>query len=161
MHGLAQPIISAVNGPAAGGGFSMALASDIILVSPAATFVASFINIGLSAGELGASYFLPKIVGVVRASEILMTGRTVDANEAERIGLVSCLVDEDKLMEKAMETARVMLGKSPFGLRMTREAIRRNMNAPCLEAAIEFENRNQSMGCCAPEFYNAVKAFGK
>jgi enoyl-CoA hydratase len=161
MHRLAQPTISAVNGPAAGGGMCIALASDIIIASPAAKFVASFINIGLSAGELGSSYFLPKIVGVVRASEILMTGRTVDADEAEKIGLVSYLVDEDRLMEKAKETARMMLGKSPFGLRMTREAIHRNLNAPCLEAAVEFENRNQSIGCCDPEFFNAVTAFVK
>jgi enoyl-CoA hydratase len=161
MRRLAQPIISAVNGPAAGGGMCIALASDIIIASPAAKFVASFINIGLSGGEFGTTYFLPRMVGVARASEILMTGRTVDAHEAEKIGLVSCLVDENRLMEKARETARTMLGKSPFGLRMTREAIHRNLNAPSVEAAIEFENRNQSIGCCDPEFFNAVMAFMK
>jgi enoyl-CoA hydratase len=161
MRRLAQPVIAAVNGPAAGGGMCIALASDIIIASPAAKFIASFINIGLSGGELGTTYFLPKMVGAARASEILMTGRTVDAYEAEKIGLVSCLVEENRLMEKAEETARILLGKSPFGLRMTREAIHRNLNAPSVEAAIEFENRNQSIGCCDPEFFNAVMAFMK
>ena len=161
MRRLAQPVISAVNGPAAGGGMCIALASDIIIASPAAHFVASFINIGLSGGEFGSTYFLPRMVGVARASEILMTGRTVAAEEAERIGMVSCLVEESRLMEKAMETAKTMLGKSPFGLRMTREAIHRNLNATSVEAAIEFENRNQSIGCCDPEFFNAVMAFMK
>jgi enoyl-CoA hydratase len=161
MRRLAQPTIAAVNGPAAGGGMCLALASDIVIASRTANFVASFINIGLSAGEFGTTYFLPKLVGVARASEILMTGRTVSAEEADKIGLVSCLVEEDRLMEKAMETARIMLTKSPFGLRMTREAIHRNLNAPSLEAAVEFENRNQSMGCCDPDFFNAVMAFMK
>jgi enoyl-CoA hydratase len=161
MRRLVQPVISAVNGPAAGGGMCIALASDIIIASPAAKFVASFVNIGLSGGELGTTYFLPRMVGVARASEILMTGRTVDAEEAEKIGLVSCMVEGDRLMEKTMETARTMLGKSPFGLRMTREAIHRNLDATSVEAAIEFENRNQTIGCCDPEFFNAVMAFMK
>jgi enoyl-CoA hydratase len=161
MRRLAQPVIAAVNGPAAGGGMCIALASDIIIASPAANFVAAFINIGLSGGEFGSTYFLPRMVGVARASEILMTGRTVDAEEAVRIGLVSCLVEESRFMEKTMETARTMLGKSPFGLRMTREAIHRNLNATSVEAAIEFENRNQSIGCCDPDFIRAVMAFMK
>jgi len=161
LNRLPQPVIAAVNGAAAGGGMCIALAADIIIANRAASFVASFINIGLSAGEFGTTYFLPKLVGGARASEILMTGRTVTAVEAEKIGLISCLVDDAQLMEKTLETARMMLSKSPFGLRMTREAIRQNLNAPSLEAAVEFENRNQSMGCCDPDFFNAVTAFMK
>lgn len=159
MRRLPQPIIAAVNGPAAGGGMCIALASDVILASPQATFIASFINIGLSGGELGTSYFLPRIVGRARAAEILLTGRTVDAREAERIGLVSRLVEEDDLMDVAMEMARTMLNKSPMGLRLTKEVLNQNMNAPSLEAAIELENRNQSICCCTPEFMEAVVSF--
>lgn len=161
MRRLPQPVIAAVNGVAAGGGMCLALAADIIIAGPAATFIPSFINIGLSGGELGTTYFLPKLVGTAKASEILMTGRTVGAEEADRIGLVSCLADEGQLMEKALETARQLLGKTPFGLRMTKEAIRRNLDAPSLETAIEFENRNQSIGCTTPEFFEAVTSFGK
>ena len=159
MRRLPQPIIAAVNGPAAGGGMCIALASDVILASPQATFIASFINIGLSGGELGTSYFLPRVVGRARAAEILLTGRTVDAREAERIGLVSRLVEVDDLMDVAMEMARTMLNKSPIGLRLTKEVLNQNLDAPSLEAAIELENRNQSICCCTPEFMEAVVSF--
>jgi enoyl-CoA hydratase len=161
MRRLPQPVIAAVKGPAAGGGMSLALASDIIIADPTATFIPSFINIGLSGGELGTTYFLPKMVGSAKASEILMTGRKVGGQEADRIGLASCLAEQGQLMEKALETARVLLGKTPFGLRMTKEAIRRNLDASSLEAAVEFENRNQSIGCTTPEFFEAVMAFSK
>jgi enoyl-CoA hydratase len=161
MRQLPQPIISAVNGPAAGGGMCIALASDVVIASPNATFIPSFINIGLSGGELGSSYFLPRVVGLARASEILFTGRTVDAQEAERIGLISRLVDADALMDTTMRTARMMLGKSTMGLRLTKEALNQNLDAPTLRAAIEFENRNQSICCCTPEFYDAVEKFSQ
>ena len=161
MRRIPQPIIAAVNGHAAGGGMCIALASDVIIAGPGATFTPSFINIGLSGGELGTSYFLPRAVGIHRAAEILFTGRTVDAAEAEKIGLISRLVDEDDLMKTAMETARIMLGKSTFGLRFTKEALYQNLDAPSLEAAIELENRNQSICCTTPDFFEAVAAFSK
>jgi len=161
MRRLPQPIIAAVKGPAAGGGMCMALASDVIIAGPSATFIPSFINIGLSAGELGTTYFLPRLVGTARAAEILLTGRTVDALEAEKIGLVSLLVEEESLMDAAMDTARSMLGKSTMGLRLTKETLNQNLNAPSLEAAIELENRNQSMLCFTSEFLSAVEKFGK
>ena len=161
MRRIAQPIIAAVNGPAAGGGMSMALAADIIIANPNAQFTPSFINIGLSGGELGTTYFLPKLVGTARASEILMTGRTVDAEEADRIGLLSRLVSEKDLMSAALETARRMVEKTPLGLRLTKETIRQNLNAPSLENALELENRNQSILCTTPEFFEAVTRFNK
>ncbi len=161
MRRLAQPIIAAVNGTAAGGGMCMALASDIIIAAHSAKFVSSFINIGLSGGELGTTYFLPRMIGYARASEILMTGRTVDAAEAEKIGLVSRLVEEEKLLDTAIKTARILLSKSPLGLRLTKEALKYNLDASSLEAAIEFENRNQSILCCAPEFFERFDAFMK
>ena len=161
LRRLAQPVIAAVNGPAAGGGMCLALASDIIIAGQAATFTPSFINIGLSGGELGTTYFLPRMVGSARASEILMTGRTVDAQEADKIGLISRLVDTEQLLPAAMDTARTLLGKTPLGLRLTKTAIRQNLNTPSLEDAIELENRNQSICCCTPDFFNAVMAFVK
>ena len=90
---------------------------------------------------------------------MLLAGRRVDAQEALRIGLVNAVVPADKLMETAMQTARTMLGKTPLGLRQTKETLRLNLNAPNLESAIELENRNQSILCCAPEFFQAVMAF--
>ena len=161
MRRLPQPIIAAVNGPAAGGGMCIALASDVIIADSNAAFTPSFINIGLSGGELGSSYFLPKLVGTARAADILLTGRTVDAVEADKIGLISRLVDEKKLMEVALEIATDMLDKTPMGLRFTKEVLNQNQNAPSLESAIELENRNQSILCITPEFFNAVEKFGK
>jgi enoyl-CoA hydratase len=161
MREIPQPIIAAVNGPAAGGGMCMVLASDVIMGSPHASFTPSFINIGLSGGELGSTYFLPRLIGSARASEILLTGRTVHAAEAEKIGLIGRLVAEDKLMESAMHTARTMLEKSPVGLRLTKETLNQNLNAPSLQAAVELENRNQSICCLAPEFLKAVENFNK
>ena len=161
MKRLTQPIIAAVNGHAAGGGMCIALASDVIIGSPQAAFTPSFINIGLSGGELGTTYFLPRIVGSARAADILMTGRTVDAMEAEKIGLVSRLVEANRLMEEAMQVAQAMLDKTTLGLRFTKETLNQNLNAPSLEAAIELENRNQSILCLTPEFFKAVEEFGK
>lgn len=161
MRGIPQPIIAAVNGPAAGGGMCMALASDIVIASRRAVFIPSFINIGLSGGELGTSYFLPRAVGTVRASEILLTGRGVEAEEAEKIGLANRVVEEESLMHAALETAGRLLTKSVLGLRLTKEALNVNLNASSLLAAIEFENRNQSICCTMPEFLCAVERFGK
>ncbi|MBW2322739.1 MAG: enoyl-CoA hydratase/isomerase family protein [Deltaproteobacteria bacterium] len=161
MRRLPQPVISAVNGSAAGAGMSLSLASDVVIAGPRAGFTPSFINIGLSGGELGTSYFLPRLVGSNRAAEILMTGRTVHAGEGERIGLITRLVEEDSLMETALEVARKMLAKSPLGLRLTKEVLNQNQTAQSLEAALELENRNQSICVSAPEFSAAVEAFSK
>jgi enoyl-CoA hydratase len=161
MRRLPQPIISAVNGHAAGGGMCMAMASDVIIAGPNAAFTPSFINIGLSGGELGSSYFLPRLVGTARAAEILLTGRTVDAAEAEKIGLVSRLVKEGNLMDAAMDTARTMLTKGNFALRLTKEALTQNVNAPSLEAAVELENRNQTICAFSADFVKAIEEFSK
>ena len=161
MKRLSQPIIAAVNGHAAGGGMCMALASDVVIAGSRAAFTPAFINIGLSGGELGTTYFLPKIVGSMRAAEILLTGRTVGAVEAEKIGLVSRIVKDEELMAAAMEIASAMLEKTPLGLRLTKETLTQNLNAPSLEAAIELENRNQSILCMTPEFFEAVMRFGQ
>jgi enoyl-CoA hydratase len=161
MRRLPQPLIAAVNGPAAGGGMCLALASDVIIASPHAAFTPSFINIGLSGGEMGTTFLLPRMVGSSRTAEILLTGRTVGAPEAERIGLVSRLAEEGRLIEEAMDVARVMLAKTPMGLRLTKEALNLNLTAPSLEAAIELENRNQSMCCSTPEFLRALEAFAR
>jgi enoyl-CoA hydratase/carnithine racemase len=161
MRRLPQPIIAAVNGVAAGGGMCIALASDVIIASPEATFIASFINLGLSGGELGTTYFLPRLIGSVRTAEILMTGRPVDAIEAEKIGLVNRVVKKEALVDSAMETARIMISKNPIGLRLTKETLNQNVDATYLEAAIELESRNQTI-CSAPgspDFIKAIEAF--
>ena len=161
MRKIPQPIISAVNGPAAGGGFAVALASDMRLASPDAYFVASFINIVLSGGELGCSYFLPRLVGLSHAADILYTGRKIKADEAERIGLVSRVVPREELIETALSSARIMMGKSPGGLRLTKRVLDQNIDAPSLEAAVNLENRNQSIMVFSGEFLKLIEPFFK
>jgi len=159
MRALAQPIIAAVNGVAAGGGMCFALASDIVVASRKAYFIPSFINIGLSGGELGSSYFLPRAVGSLRAAEILLTGRSVEAEEAERIGLANTVVAHEVLLEAALDKARQLVAKGGPALRLTKESLNVNINAASLMSAIEFENRSQSICCTTPEHSAALAKF--
>jgi enoyl-CoA hydratase len=121
--------------------------------------VASFVNIGLSGGELGTSYLLPRLVGLSHAAEILYTGRKVSAKEAEKMGLVSALVTAEKLMETALTYGRTMLSKSPGGLKLTKRVLDQNIDAPSLRAAIELENRNQTMLVFSGDFARLVQTF--
>ncbi len=159
LRAIPQPVIAAVNGPAAGGGFALALASDIRLASPGAYFVASFVNIGLSAGEMGTSFFLPRLVGMSRAAEILFTGRKVQAAEAEHIGLVSKVIPGDTLLDEAKTLAQVLLQKSPVGLLLTKRVLDQNACAPSLEAAAELENRNQTVCVTSSALLKQATAF--
>ncbi|MDQ7785181.1 MAG: enoyl-CoA hydratase/isomerase family protein [Desulfomonilaceae bacterium] len=159
LRRMPQPVIAAVNGVAAGGGFALALASDVRIAASEAFFVASFINIGLSGGEMGSSYFLPRMVGMTRASEILLTGRRVPAHEAERIGLVNRVVPQEELISEALSTARAMLEKSPGGLRLTKRVLDYNATAVSFEAALELEDRNQTIMVTSHDFLKRVSEF--
>jgi enoyl-CoA hydratase len=161
MRRIPQPIISAVNGPAAGGGFAMTLASDIRVACPGAYFVASFINIGLSGGELGCSFLLPRLVGLAHASDMLFTGRKVGAGEAEKIGLINKLAPREDLLEAALFYGRSMVNKSVGGLKLTKRVLNENINAPSLENAVNFENRNQTIMVFSGDFFKLVQEFCK
>jgi enoyl-CoA hydratase len=161
LRKIPQPVIAAVNGPAAGGGFSVALASDIRVASPEAYFVASFANIGLSGGELGTSYLLPRLIGLARASEILFTGRKVKAEEAAQMGLVNQVVPKELLMETALSYARLLATKGFGALRFTKMVLDQNIDAPSLEAAVNLENRNQTIMIFSGEFFKLIKPFFK
>jgi enoyl-CoA hydratase len=161
LRRIPQPIIAAVNGPAAGGGFALALGSDIRIASPEAYFVASFINIGLSAGEMGSSYLLPRLVGMSQAAGILYTGRKVYADEAKEISLVNRVVPKEELINESMSIAKVMLGKSRGGLILTKRVLDANTNAPSLENALDLENRNQTLLVASGDFLKSVMSFGK
>src|SRR6476646_7839172 len=100
LRRLPKPVIAAVNGPAAGAGFSLALAADIRIAAPAARFNAAFIKIGLTGGDCVSSWMLPRIVGLGHAYEILLTGRFVDSGEAARIGLVNRVVAAEELLDE-------------------------------------------------------------
>ena len=161
LRRIPQPVIAAVNGAAAGGGFSMVLASDIRVATPEAYFVASFANIGLTGGELGTSYLLPRLIGVARSSEILLTGRKVRSEEAERIGLVNQIVTKEALLETALSYTRPMIAKGVGGLKLTKRVLDQNIDAPSLEAAINLENRNQTIMVFSGEFFQLISQFVK
>ncbi|MHA1144051.1 MAG: enoyl-CoA hydratase/isomerase family protein [Candidatus Helarchaeota archaeon] len=145
MRKISQPIISMINGIASGGGFALTMATDIRIASENSKFNNAFIKIGVTGGDLGSSYMLPRLIGSSRATEIIYTGRFVDAKEAERIGFISKVVKEDKLLETALEMAGQMLKASPLGLRMTKEVLNLSMDAPSLETLIQLENRAQAI----------------
>jgi enoyl-CoA hydratase/carnithine racemase len=143
LRALPQPVIAAVNGPAVGGGLALCLAADVRICSASASFGNAAILIGLSGAEMGMSYHLPRIVGTSVAADWMLTGRTVSAEEAHRRGLVSELLDDDRLLDRALELAGQIAANSPLGVQMTKRALQVNTDAPDLAAALEVENRNQ------------------
>ncbi len=151
LRALPQPVIAAVNGPAVGGGLALCLASDVRVCSTSASFANAAIKIGLSGGEMGMSYHLPRIVGTSVAADWMLTGRTVSAEEAYRVGLVSAIVDDDKLLDHALDLAAQIASNSPLGVRLTKRALQANVDAPDLAAALELENRNQVITHASPE----------
>ena len=140
---LPQPVIAAVNGPCVGGGLALCLAADIRICSTAATFGNAAILLGLSGAEMGMSYHLPRIVGTSVAADWMMTGRTVSAEEADRRGLVSELVEPDRLAARAVEIASRIAELAPLGVQLTKRALQVNTDAAGLDSALELENRNQ------------------
>jgi enoyl-CoA hydratase/carnithine racemase len=159
LHALPQPVIAAVNGAAAGGGLAFALAADIRLAADAARFNAAFVRIGLSAGDIGVSWSLPRIVGLGHASEIMLTGRFVEAEEAARIGLVNRVVPAAELLDAALEVAAQIASNSPFGVTMTKRVLMANVDAGSLRNAIEIENRGQTLATRGEDFREALGAF--
>ena len=140
MRSMPQPIIAAVNGAAAGIGYSLALASDLCIAAKSAKFV-NVIHNAATGTELGMSYLLPRAVGTQRAAELLLTARPVLADEAERIGLVLRAVPDDSLMDEALKLADAIAVNSPVGIWLTKQSLWFNQSIGSLEAAIEFETR--------------------
>lgn len=159
FHELPQPVIAAVNGPAAGGGLGLALVADIRLASPAATFNAAFVRIGLSAGDVGVSWSLPRVVGLGRAAEIMLTGRFVDAQEAENMGLVNRVVPAADLLDEAYAMAELIAGNTPFGVTLTKRVLNANVDAGSLSQAVEVENRGQTLATRGDDFVEALNSF--
>ena len=143
MRAIPQPIIAAVNGPAYGGGMCLMLGADIRLAARSARFRSAGVTNGLTGTELGVSWLLPRLIGAAHAWDVILTGREVDAPEAERLGMVSRVVDDDALLDAALALAEQMCGWSPHGIAMTKKVLWSNLEGGSLEAAIDLENRNQ------------------
>lgn len=159
MRSLRQPVIAAVNGAAAGGGLALALASDVRLASPDAKFNVAFVRIGLSGCDIGVSWLLPRLIGASRAFELLLTGRIVDAAEADRLGLVSRVVADRPVLDAALDVAGEILANSPTGVWMTKEVMWSQLEVGSLQAGIDLENRTQIMTSMTEDMAEALQAF--
>lgn len=159
MRRCPQPIISLVQGPACGGGFAFVLASDIRIASQNARMNAAFIRIGLSACDMGTSYLLPRLVGTSLASELMLTGRFINADRALATGLVSEVVPDGELLEAVKPYLHEMLTTSPMGLRLTKEGLNMAVDANSLEAAMAIENRNQILCSQTEDAKEGMQAF--
>ena len=144
MRDCPVPIIAAVHGMAAGAGAVIALAADFRVCTPAARFAFLFTKVGLSGGDMGAAYLLPRLVGLGHATRLLMLGDTVDAAEAERIGLVSFLSEKDSFDDEVIALARRLASGPVQAFAQTKALLTREQDMS-LSAAIELEAMTQAL----------------
>jgi enoyl-CoA hydratase len=161
IHECDKPVIAAVNGAAVGGGLGVALAADIRVASQAARFGAVVIRTGLSACDAGASYFLPRMVGASVASELMLTGRVIDAAEARDLRLVTRVVAPEALDAAALEVARAVAAHAEYGVWMTKKGLWAGIDATSLRHVLEIENRTQVLGTFTGCFEEAASAFAE
>ena len=157
LRRLQQPVIAAVNGVAYGGGMALAMACDLRVAGDSARFCTQFIKVGIGGCDIGISYTLPKAIGASRAFELILTARRVDAEEAERIGIVAEVAADP--VARALELADVLCDYSPFGVVVTKQVLWANLDAASLEQAIHLENRNQILASTGGEMIEAATAF--
>lgn len=148
LRGVEKPVIAAVNGAAAGAGFGLATACDLRLASTEARLSTIFIKRGV-APDFGSSYFLPRIVGISKATEMFLTGEMLDAAQAERIGLVSRVLPPERLLKEAMLLAEQLAGGPPLAMQYTHRALSHSL-ANTLEEQLTLEWAGQTV-CLASE----------
>jgi enoyl-CoA hydratase len=159
LRALPQPVIAAVNGPAAGFGLALALACDIRYAATEAVLRAAFINIGVSNCDMGTSWLLPRLIGASRSHELMLTGRRVDSEEALRIGLVADVVAGPELPARALLAAEQIASLAPWGVRLTKRGMWSALEIPSEQAAVEYEDRQQIMATFGRALPEAIGAF--
>ena len=156
MH---QPVIGAINGAAIGGGFCLSMATDIRIAAEGAYFRPAGINNGLTSAELGLSYLLPRAIGSSRAFEIMLTGRDVDAAEAQQIGMVSQVVPQQDLLEECYKVAERIAGFSQLGVELSKQMLWAGMDAGSLHSHMNHEGHAQLfMRMTTQNFEEAIRA---
>lgn len=161
IRALDKVVIAAVNGVAVGAGLALTLASDIRIAARSASFHIGAVRIGLTSGECGISYHLPRLIGASRAFELMLTGRPVSAAEADKVGLVSCVVDDDHLLKRALEMAAEVQRNSPYSIKHTKRLMWANLDAGSLDAALQLENHAQVLALLTEDFAEASSAFAE
>ena len=159
LRAVPQPMIAAINGPAAGGGLALALASDVRIGAASARFNVAFVRLGLSGCDIGVSWLLPRLIGASRAWELMLTGRIIDADEAWRIGLLLKVVPDGQVVDAALETAGLIASNSPWGVCMTKEVMWSQLEVGSLQAGIDLENRTQVLSTMTGDMREAIMAF--
>src|ERR1700730_14107629 len=158
IRSLPKPVIASLNGTTAGAGACIALASDIRIASEEARIAFLFVKVGLAGTDMGASYLLPRVVGLAKATEMLFTGDFISAPEAERIGLYNRVVPADQLAAVTREFAEALAQGPAFGLAKTKEMLNRELDMD-LEAALECEAQAQAICMQHPDYREAYEAF--
>jgi enoyl-CoA hydratase/carnithine racemase len=158
MRLLPKPIIASLNGTTAGAGACIALASDIRIAAEEAKIAFIFVKVGLAGTDMGATYLLPRMVGLAKATELLMTGDFISAPEAERIGLYNRVVPRDQLNTVTRELAEKLANGPALGLAKTKEMLNREMHMG-FDSGLEAEAVAQALCMQTPDFEEAHAAF--
>jgi enoyl-CoA hydratase/carnithine racemase len=158
LREIPQPVIAALHGPVAGMGISFALACDFRIADPTTKFVSPFLNIGLSGGDVGLSWLLPRVVGPAKAAEILYRAQTLTAQHAHELGMVTDVVAAGGDLDAALALADELLAKSPYGLRHTKELLNLSLDQPGLRPHLAVENRTQTMAFFTEDFVEGITA---
>jgi enoyl-CoA hydratase len=145
VRALPQIVIASVNGVAYGGGLALTLACDLRYGSRSSSYCAAFIRTGLTGTDMGISYFLPRLIGASRAFDLMVTGRSIDSDEAQISGILSQVFEDGELADRTLETAKLVASYTAIGLRMTKEAMWANLDASDLASCLALENRNQDL----------------
>ena len=159
MRRLPQVFIALVHGPACGGGFMLALASDIRIAGESARMNAAFIKLGLSGCDVGVSYLLPRLTNASVAAELILTGRFINAERARELGLVSQVVADDQLESTGRLLIEDLLLTSPLGLRLSKEALNASLDMNSIDSVVSMEDRNQILCAQSSDFREGIRAF--
>jgi enoyl-CoA hydratase len=161
LHELPVPVIAAINGPAVGGGFALALACDLRVAADTAFFCAANVRIGLTGGEMGLTWLLTRAVGTALATELLLTARNCDAAQALSSGIVSRVVAGDELMPAVLDLARMITANPAFGVELTKEMLRVAPREATLRQALVLEDRSQSLSVHSGDVDRASAEFDR
>lgn len=157
MREIRQPVITAIRGHAVGAGFAMVAASDLRYASRDAQFSAPFTTIGMTPGDLGLSWLLPRIIGPTQTAELFYEGGTLNADEALHAGLLNAIVDDP--LARAIKQAEVLAGKPPLAIRLTKELLNASLGADGLRSHLEIERRSQTLCALSDEHAAALAQF--
>lgn len=159
MRNCPQPIIALVQGPACGGGFSLALAADVRILTPDARMNAAYLQVGLGGADMGSGYLLTRLVGHSVASALLLTGDFIGAERAREVGLAAEIAEPDQLYEAGLAFARRMLRNAPLALRLTKDALNLLVDCGSLDAGLAIEDRQQVLLLNTHDHREALRAF--